>query len=281
VKILVTGATGFIGFYIVQELIKNNYNFIASGLRLEQSISPLWLGKVNYIQADLNETRKDWFSHFAKPDLLIHLSWQGLPNYKDKIHTSLNLPNNYIFIRNMIENGLKKIVVIGTCLEYGMKSGELIENLDTKPTISYAIAKDKLRRQLENLQQINYFDLKWIRPFYIYGRGQNPHSILSQLELALKRKDKVFKMSGGKQLRDYLNVQKAAEYIVRISIQDKIKGIINCCSGEPISVMQLVRNYLKKLNMRIELDLGYYPYPDYEPMEYWGNKKKLNKALEN
>ena len=158
-KILVTGATGFIGFYIVQELIKNNYNIIASGLRLEQSISPLWLGKVNYIQADLNETRKDWFSHFAKPDLLIHLSWQGLPNYKDKIHTSLNLPNNYIFIRNMIENGLKKIVVIGTCLEYGMKSGELIENLDTKPTISYAIAKDKLRSQLENLQQINSINL--------------------------------------------------------------------------------------------------------------------------
>ncbi len=278
-RILVTGATGFIGNYVIEKLIKINCNIIASGLRSQHSIPPSWLGKLIYIQADLSERRKDWISYFSNPDMLIHLSWQGLPNYNGKMHNSNNLPNSYAFIKNMIENGLKKIVVIGTCLEYGMKSGELKENLDSKPIVNYAIAKNQLRKLLEKLQENNDFDLQWIRPFYIYGKGQSSHSILSQLELALKRKDKVFKMSGGKQLRDYINVEKAAEHIVKISLQDRINGIINCCSGEPISVIQLVRNYLKKFDMKIELDLGYYSYPDYETMEYWGSKKKLNKAL--
>jgi dTDP-6-deoxy-L-talose 4-dehydrogenase (NAD+) len=86
-------------------------------------------------------------------------------------------------------------------------------------------------------------------------------------------------MSGGKQLRDYLPVEKVAEYIVKISIDDKITGIINCCSGEPISIRKFVENYIAEKNKNIELNLGYYPYPDYEPMAFWGDNKKLMKIL--
>ena len=100
-----------------------------------------------------------------------------------------------------------------------------------------------------------------------------------QLETALERGDDVFNMSGGEQLRDYLPVEKVAEYIVKISMQDKISGIINCCSGELISIRKLVENYLAEKNKSIELNLGYYPYPEYEPIAFWGNNKKLRKLL--
>ncbi len=278
-KVLVTGATGFIGNYVVEELLKNKFDVIATSILPEKEMHFSWLKKVDYIQADLNKKREDWVSFFGKPDLLIHLAWEGLPNYKELFHLERNLPNNRIFLKSLIGDGLKKFVIIGTCLEYGMQSGELREDLETMPDNSYALAKDNLRKYLEELQKTIAFDLKWIRLFYLYGKGQRPDSILSQLEAALERKEKVFNMSGGEQLRDYLPVEKVAEYIVKISMQDKVSGIINCCSGKPISIRKLVENYLAERHKSIELNPGYYPYPDYEPMAFWGSDKKLQIAL--
>lgn len=277
--VLVTGATGFIGNYVIEELLKHNHNIIANSILYEKEIHYDWLNKVDYIQADLNENMEDWFSFFGKPDMLIHLSWQRLPNYKELFHIEKNLPGNYFFLKNMIKNGLKKVVVTGTCFEYGMQSGTLNEDLETKPNTPYALAKDCLRKYLEQLQRKIDFNLKWIRLFYLYGKGQSPNSVLSQLDETIERGDKVFNMSGGEQLRDYLPVENVAEYIVKISMQDKISGVINCCSGVPISIRKLVENYLVEKNKIIELNLSYYPYPDYEPMAFWGDTKKLKMAL--
>tara|TARA_B100001971_G_C18128414_1_gene503422 strand:- start:58 stop:915 length:858 start_codon:yes stop_codon:yes gene_type:complete len=280
-KILVTGATGFIGNYVIEELLKYNVKIIATGNRSKEEIDTNKLEKVTYIHADLNERRTDWFSFFEEPNMLIHLSWQGLPHYKELFHIERNLANNYFFLKNIIKNNCKKVVVIGTCFEYGMQSGAFMEDLQTKPDNPYGLAKDTLRKYLEQLQTHVDFNLKWIRLFYMYGKGQNPNSILSQLEAALERNDKVFNMSGGEQLRDYLPVEKVAEYIVKISLQDKISGIINCCSGNPISIRKLVENYLIEKNKSIELNLGYYDYLDFEPMAFWGDTNKLNRIINN
>ena len=279
-KVLVTGSTGFIGNYVVGELLKYDFDIIASGIELKKEVRYKWLkNKVTYIQADLNESREDWFSFFGKPDMLIHLSWQGLPHYNELFHLERNLPSNYFFLKNMVENGLKKMVVIGTCLEYGKQGGALKEDLETKPDNPYALAKNCLRQFLEQFQKKVDFNLKWVRLFYMYGVGQRNNSILSQLETALERGDKIFNMSGGEQLRDYLPVKKVAEYLVKISLQDIVGGVINCCSGKPISIRNLVENYLTKNKKSIELNLGYYLYPDYEPMAFWGDTSKLNNVL--
>jgi dTDP-6-deoxy-L-talose 4-dehydrogenase (NAD+) len=113
----------------------------------------------------------------------------------------------------------------------------------------------------------------------MFGKGQNPNSILAQLENALKNKEAVFNMSGGEQLRDYLPVEKVAEYIVWIALQKTTEGIINCCSGSPVSIKQLVENHLHQKHTTIKLNLGYYPYPVYEPMAFWGDNKKLKSIL--
>ena len=173
------------------------------------------------------------------------------------------------------------MVVTGTCFEYGMQSGALSEDMEAKPDNPYGLAKDTLRKFLEQLQKKIDFKLKWVRLFYMYGKGQSPNAILSQLDKALENGETDFNMSGGEQLRDYLPVEKVAEYIVKIVMQDKIHGVINCCSGTPISIKSLAENYLKKKQKSIHLNLGYYPYPDYEPMAFWGDDKKLKMALED
>ena len=279
-KVLVTGATGFVGNYVVTELLKRDCAVIATSRSTEKAGSCKWFSQVRYVSWDLNDAHEDYYRLFGEPQTLIHLAWEGLPNYSDLSHVERNLFSNYVFLKNMLERGLKNLVVAGTCLEYGMKDGALHEEMETNPETPYGLAKDTLRKFLEQLQKKIDFDFKWIRLFYLYGKGQNPASITSQLDSALERGEAIFNMSGGEQLRDYLPVEEAAEYIGRIAVQSKIKGVINCCSGVPISIRKLVEDYLAKKQKSIHLNLGYYSYPDYEPMAFWGDRAKLNNILD-
>lgn len=282
-KILVTGATGFIGNYVIKELLGKGHKVIATSTSGKKAMLYEWYDKVKFIPFDLNDIsyEQDIYAFFDNPDKLIHLAWEGLPNYKSAFHLEENLPKQYNFLKNLVMNGLNDITVTGTCFEYGMQEGGLSEGLPAMPSNAYAIAKDKLRILLTELKNDHHFRLNWIRLFYMYGKGQSPNSLLSQLQSAIDRGDTVFNMSPGDQLRDYLEVRKVAEYIVAIAMQNDEAGIINCCSGKPIQVKQLVEDYLKERNASIELNLGYYPYSDIEPRNFWGDIKKLKAILRN
>lgn len=277
-KVLVTGATGYIGNYVIEELLKRGIDVIATSTNIEKSKSTNWFNKVQYIPFTFSKNVDiNLFEYFNQPDILIHLAWQGLPNYKADFHLTENLLQQKIFLQNLLENGLKNLTVTGTCFEYGMQQGELNETLECKPDNAYAKAKNELRLYLEQLN----INLKWVRLFYMYGKGQNPKSLIAQLDSALVNNDSVFNMSGGEQVRDFLPIEEVAQNIVNIALQSRVTGVINCCSGKPITVKQFVLDYLKEKNKEIKLNLGYYPYPNFEPMSFWGNNNKLKSISEN
>ncbi|MGN6491678.1 MAG: NAD-dependent epimerase/dehydratase family protein [Agriterribacter sp.] len=280
-KVLVTGATGFIGNYVVQRLLKEGHTVIASSSQKTIAENKNWF--LNVVYRPLNFQSLDdtvnYYNFFEKPDLIIHLAWEGLPNYKSDFHITENLPKHRLFLNNLIRNGLPDITVTGTCFEYGMREGCLREDMPAAPANPYAQAKNELRKFLESLQTTYSFHFKWLRLFYMYGEGQNPKSLLSQLETAVARGDSVFNMSGGEQTRDFLPVETMADYIVQVATQTKVTGIINGCSGIPVTVKKLVKNYLEKHEKHVTLNLGYYPYPDYEPMHFWGDITRLNKII--
>jgi dTDP-6-deoxy-L-talose 4-dehydrogenase (NAD+) len=282
-KVLVTGASGFIGNYVITELLKQNYIVIATSTNPNKIIDKEWAGQVRYIPFDFKKYNSavNYFTFFHQPDLMIHLAWEGLPNYKSLFHFEENLPRHYAFIKNLIVNGLKDLTVTGTCLEYGFLQGCLSENLRTSPSNAYGLAKDSLQKFLSQLQLLQQFSFKWTRLFYLYGRGQSPNSIFSQLEKAISEGEEVFNMSGGEQVRDYLTVEEVATNIIAIATQQEVSGTINCCSGAPVRLKDLVEKYLKEKGYSIKLNLGYYPYLDYEPMEFWGDNTRLNTILSN
>ncbi len=283
-KILVTGATGFIGSHVVDYLIRNNYEVIATSSDRNKAQCFDWFEKVVYKEFQIEET--DWdktnlYTYFEKPDVMLHLAWQGLPNYNERYHVERNLFPQYSFVKNLIENGLRNISITGTCLEYGLIDGCLDEAIQTFPSNYYAIAKDSLRRFIEMINNSFEINFKWVRLFYMYGDGQNSKSIISQLKDAVGKQELTFKMSGGEQLRDYLPIELVAEYLCKITLQNEITGIINCCSGKPVSMRKFVEDYIKLNNLKIDLELGYYPYPEYEPFAFWGDTTKLKKILSN
>jgi dTDP-6-deoxy-L-talose 4-dehydrogenase (NAD+) len=282
-QILVTGATGFIGNYVIDRLLQLGHEVIASSANAAKAATMPWYPKVKYTAFDFEafDASADYFSYFGKPDCMVHLAWEGLPNYKSAFHTELNLPRHKALLTNMIENGLSDLTVTGTCFEYGMQEGMLKEDMQVFPANPYAIAKNELRIYLEELAAEKHIHFKWARLFYMYGKGQNPNSLLSQLERAINNGDEQFNMSGGEQVRDFLPVEKVAEYIVAIALQNRTSGVINCCSGIPVTVNQLVEDYLAEKNKTIKLNRGFYPYPDYEPMRFWGDNTKLKTILNN
>jgi len=276
-KIAVTGASGFVGRHVTAQLARLPVELIAvtrNATHLKD------LGRaVRIVELDIADADAKCFERLGRPDTLIHLAWEGLPNYKSLHHFDTELTRQYRFLKGLVEAGLPSLLVTGTGAEYGMQSGAMSEDMPTRPDNPYGHAKDALRRQLEFLRTMQPFALTWARLFWMFGDGQPRTSLLPQLREAVYRGDKIFDMSCGEQLRDYLPVDEVARLVVELALRHPNAGTVNVCAGVPISVRRLVEQWIKENAWEIELNLGRYPCPDYEPMAIWGNRRKLNQLL--
>jgi nucleoside-diphosphate-sugar epimerase len=276
-NVAVSGATGFVGRHVVAALLRAG---VAPTLWVRPSSATRAhdLG-LPVVAADLHDAPADLFARLGRPDCLIHLAWGGLPNYRSLHHYEREGPAHYAVLKRLVDDGLKRLLVTGTCFEYGMQSGPLAESLPTRPDNAYAIAKDTLRAQLQQLQRERPFALTWARLFYLHGDGQAPGALLPQLRRAVAEGRARFAMSGGEQLRDYLAVEDAAAHLVALARQQVDHGVVNVCSGAPVSVRTLVEREIAAHGWSIAPDLGHYPYPEHEPMAFWGDASKLAACL--
>lgn len=280
-KVIVTGATGFVGRHVVAALLRRGHDVTAVARNAPRVGELSWPDSVAFVACDVHDDVVDPLSLIGVPDVLVHLAWPGLPNYKDLFHFEQNLPADYRFIKRMVAAGTKQVLVTGTCFEYGMQSGPLSEDAPALPNNPYGLAKNTLRLFLQALQAQRPFVLQWARLFYLFGPGQNAGSVLAQLDRAIDAGEPHFNMSGGEQLRDYLQVQEAAEYLATLVDRPEFAGITNCCSGHPVSIRSLVEQRIKQRGADIAINLGHFPYPDYEPFAFWGVRQRLNQIVGN
>jgi nucleoside-diphosphate-sugar epimerase len=276
-KVLVTGATGFVGQHVVRALLNRNHNVVIVTRQIESAKKFEWFDKVEIITCDLYKNSNLVIDLAKKVDCVVHLAWSGLPNYLSNIHITKNLIFNLVFIRRLVDAGLRKIVIAGTCYEYGMQDGELSENHATLPNTAYGFAKDVIRKSVEFMRADESFHFIWVRLFYLYGYGQAKTSLYSQLNLAIDNSQAIFKMSPGDQIRDFQSVESAAEIFVMAVEDDYFNGIINSCSGRPVSVMDFVKKICNDRRSTILLDTSAYPYSNVEPHAFWGKSEYILK----
>ena len=272
-KIAVTGATGFIGGHVLHRLAVEKVEIVRVGRTAKDT------GPGAFVTLPLENASEDVFERLGRPDVLIHLAWGGLPNYKSLNHIDTELPLHYRFIRLMVEGGLRHVLGVGTCFEYGMQSGPLHESLTARPSNPYGFAKDVLRQQLEYLADRHGARVTWARLFYMWGPGQGSGSLFPSMQAAAARGDEFFDMSQGEQLRDFLPVVDVADALVRLALHPSNHGIVNVCSGHPISVRRLAEQWTEEFRWKLRLNMGRSPYPDYEPLAFWGDASKLVKLL--
>ncbi|HEX2542303.1 MAG TPA: NAD(P)-dependent oxidoreductase [Caldimonas sp.] len=276
-KVAVTGATGFVGRHVVAALSREAGVSVVTSSRGGDAGGAD--GGVRHVPLDIAQPSLGDYHALGRPDVLIHLSWSGLPNYRSLHHFESELPRQHTFLSGLVRAGLPALVCTGTCFEYGMQSGALDETMRPDPQNPYGFAKDALRRQLAFLRDSTPFRFTWARLFYMYGEGQSAQSLYPLLASAAERGERVFRMSGGEQLRDYLPVSEMASMLVGLALRAPDAGIVNVCSGRPVAVRSLVEGWIRQNNWNLALELGHYPYPDYEPMAFWGCREKLTRAL--
>lgn len=278
VCIAVTGASGFVGQHVLANLIGQEVDVIAvtrDATRLRE-----WADRVRVIEMDIARFTARDVARIGHSDVVIHLAWDGLPNYASLHHIETELPKQFCFLKALVDAGLPSLLATGTCFEYGRQSGSLSEDQPTSPATPYGHAKDALRRQMEFLKDLKPFKLTWARLFYLYGEGQQKHSIYRQLNDAASRGENTFKMSGGEQLRDYLPAADAGRILVKIArSMERAPDVVNVCSGRPISMRRLVEQWIQDHGWRMVPETGHYPYPDYEPMAFWGDRTRLDRFL--
>ena len=271
-KIAITGATGFIGRHVRNALAKTDHDVVLV-VRGSEKAGEITAHET-IVTADLHQERTDWFELFGKPDAVLHLAWGGLPNYMDAYHVEVELPMQVKFLKALIESGLKKLVVTGTCYEYGMSSGALSEEQETNPNTPYGIAKDNLRTELFELQQSKNFDLAWARIFYPYGEGQSEHSLYSQLRNCAKSGVKEFKIYNGGSKLDFVPVETVASSLLKLLIQSGI-GLVNIGSAKPRLVVDFAQELVTDNKWGLSLVIAQEGNRSYESKEFWADISKM------
>ena len=211
----------------------------------------------------------------CQPSHVILLCWPGLPNYQEPFHVTRNLPACVELVQQLEASGLQRLVVAGTCYEYGLQNGPLKEDQLTDPVNNYAIAKDSLRRVITSRYSQQDLQWCWARIFYPFGNGQNPKSLLPSLFKALETGAESFPMGSGRQLRDFIDVQQVARHLLILSMHQDAAGIYNVGSGIPRSVLEVVEETIAAHGGSIWLKRGVYPDRSDEPLAFWAHMDKL------
>ncbi|MBS4980632.1 MAG: NAD(P)-dependent oxidoreductase [Lachnospiraceae bacterium] len=272
-KILVTGASGYIGRHVVEQLVKDNVEVIAVDINLGNLPENVEKREISVFSGE-----KDIYKKMGSPDVCIHLAWQD--GFRHNSHEHLgNLSKHYEFIKNMLQGGLKHIAVMGTMHEIGYWEGVVNEDTPTNPMSYYGIAKNCLRQATECLSKEFGAVYQWIRAFYITGDDMQNHSIFTKLIEMEKAGEKEFPFTTGKNKYDFLDIHELAFQIASVIEQEEITGIINCCSGVPISLGERVERFITENKMSIKLKYGAFQERKYDSPAIWGDDNKIREII--
>ena len=272
-RILVTGANGYLGQGIVKQLLDNGHDVIATGRKLDRVDE-----RAEKMECDLFSV-KEPYQLFGCPDVLLHLAWRdGFIHYSQK-HID-DLPKHYSFIKSFSESEVKMIVGMGTMHEIGFYEGCIKENTPCNPTTPYGISKNALRQLTAMLCSKNNIQFMWLRGFYIVGSSVNGSSVFSKISAAESEGKTEFPFTLGQNQFDFIDYFDFCEQVVSAVSQKEILGIINICSGYPEKLADRVERFIKDNNFAIKLKYGAFPDRPYDSKAIWGDNCKIQKILE-
>ncbi len=272
-KILVTGANGYLGTGIVKELLDRGEDVTATDFSVERVDK-----RAERMAGNLFQIEHPYF-YFGKPDAVLHLAWRdGFVHYSDAHLEDLSL--HCKLIQRLAEEGTRRIAVMGSMHEIVFFEGSIDETTPCHPQSMYGIAKNALREASQIIAQKSGTQLQWLRGYYIVGNQSYGSSIFSKIAKAAEDGKTEFPFTMGQNQFDFLDYGEFCCEVAEAVRQDKINGIINICSGRPEKLAERVERFIRENGYRITLQYGKFPDRPYDSKAVWGNDRKIRKILE-
>jgi len=233
-RVLITGATGFIGLPLTLRLVEQGHKILALSrkpCKLEKSIVCL--------NSDLSSplTYQEEIRLF-KPEVLIHLAWQDIPDFSFE-KSKNNLYNSLNFLSFIIGLGsCKKIIVSGSCFELDKLYGECLESEVGKPRDYFTWAKHSLRLWLEIECKKENIQLGWMRIFYVFGPRQRAQSLVPYILTNLNN-GKLPHISTPRNSNDFVFIEDVIEAFSNATLSQFPSGIYNLGSGISTSILEV------------------------------------------
>jgi nucleoside-diphosphate-sugar epimerase len=272
VRILLTGATGFIGSHVARALVREGHE-VHVLVRAESN-----LGRIEDLTSSLHLIKGDLLNpafvlHPSAFDLGLHLAWHVEPgNYlhqpqkEDWIAASLRLASA------LRDGGCRRFVATGTSFEYAPSDLPQRESSPTKPSTAYGQAKLELFEALRSID----IDLAWLRPFYLYGPDEDQRRLVPVVINSLLRGQET-KLVPGERVRDYLHIEDVASAICAVA-GSQLTAAVNIASGVPITVREIALKIGEALDRVDLLKLGALPYAASEPLYLLADNTKLREG---
>lgn len=273
-KILVTGANGYLGQGIVKQLLDDGVQVVAADFQLTNVDN-----RAEKKECDLFSVTNP-FEYFGKPDVLLHLAWRN-----GFVHNAIShiedLQSHYKFLKEIVDSGIKQVAVMGTMHEVGFFEGSIKSDTPTHPQSLYGVAKDALRNTLFIMTKDKDITVQWLRGYYIVGNSKFGSSIFSKITAAESEGKETFPFTSGQNQWDFLDYDEFCKQVAATVVQKEVDGIINICSGRPEKLADRVERFIKENGYKIKLAYGTFPDRPYDSKAVWGDDSKIQKIMNN
>lgn len=263
-KIIVTGASGFIGEYCVKKLLQTGVEVHAfSSKRAGLDSSGILWHKVDLLKENTFELLDS-----IRPDTLLHLAWSSEhgkfwtdPNNSEWARSSIQLAKDFQKV------GGKRFVMVGSCAEYEWErsgEGHCVEGATSeKPATLYGQCKKQVFDELQAFSQTSNLSFANGRVFFLYGPGEQKTrlvpSVISNLQNNVSPS-----CTDGQQVRDFMFVSDVADALVALTASS-VEGAVNIASGKPQSIRSLIEKIAEVLNSRTKILFGNIPRSQNDP----------------
>lgn len=275
-RVLVTGAQGFIGSFAVRALLREGAEVIAwvrdpSRITRIQDVA----SRLRIVSGDfLDGATQTRVLDESKPEACMHLAWTVVPGQY------LTTPDNLDHVRatlafapRLLEAGCRRLVGIGTCFEYDTSVGYLRETSPTAPATLYAASKLATFTALRAWAEPRDMSFAWARIFYQYGPWEDERRLVPVMAKPLLSGQRA-KAGEGLQVRDFLHVADVGRALAAILLS-KVTGIVNVGSGQPVTVRDICLAIADATHARDRLDLGVMPTRPGDPPFVCANVERL------
>ena len=273
-RVLVTGATGFIGRWAIDPLVARGYevHLTTRGSFInELPREGVFYHRLNLLELDEHSS----LMRRVEPTDLLHLAWDvthgkfwHAESNLDWVSASLSLLKSF---RNV---GGKRVVMAGTCAEYdwGLSECDEIGTLIAPATL-YGVAKASLSSMMLSYCALHNLSSAWGRIFNLYGPGEDSRRLVPSV-LDSMTKGQTVMCSHGLQERDFMHTVDAANAFVAL-LDSEIQGSVNIASGIPISIKAIIQLMAGVTNFGGEICYGAIPVAPNDPPKLIARVRRL------